>query len=185
MQERIIVVVFAGAVLLQGSPAEAQGGRMLGAAMAIAGGAMLVLDPTQPVQPTQPGQVSRDTLIEEAADFIAGPCGTNPVSCEFRQLALSIEPDLLVIERRGVLVGGIAGAAVGIGVATDGQRTVYAGPFQPFIPFNERSSGLKYGGLALVAGGALLAVLWPDSPADQVAVAATPGGVRASKSFGW
>ena len=34
------------------------------------------------------------------------------------------------------------------------HRTVYAGTF---VPYEERSSGLKYGGAAMVIGGALLA----------------------------
>ena len=48
-------------------------------------------------------------------------------------------------------------------------------------------NGLKYGGAALVIGGALLAVLWPDAPEQMSSLSITRevGGVRASKSFGW
>ena len=127
---------------------------------------MLLMDPQQP---TQPSAVSRETLIDEAADFIAGPCGSNPVSCEFRAIALDLEPGLLVIERRSVLVGGIVGAAVGISTATANGRTVYAGTF---VPYEERSSGLKYGGAAMVIGGALLAAR--DSHRGQGTTVACP-----------
>ena len=72
----------------------------LGLTIAGAGAAMLLIDPKQPVQPSS---VSKDTLIDEAAGFIAGPCGSNPVSCEFRSIVLGLEPDLRIFERRGVL----------------------------------------------------------------------------------
>ena len=179
MLRPIIIGTFLVSLLLSGlkSPAEAQTGRILGAAMAIAGGAMLVVDPAQPTQPTQPGIVPDELLIAEVVALIR--------SEEFLAQAVMIDPDALMLETRGLRVGAIVGAGAGLAVATDGTRTIYADELRPFIPFRERSPGLKYGGLALVAGGALLALLWPDSPAEEVAVAAMPGGVRASKTVGW
>ena len=59
----------------------------------------------------------------------------------------------------GLIFGGVAALAV----ATSGDRTIYAGQFKPFIPFKERSPGMKYGGAAVVVTGALVAGLWPGS----------------------
>ncbi len=74
--------------------------------------------------------------------------------------------------------GGIVGAAAGLATATSGARTVYAGEFQPFIPYKERSAGLKYGGAAMVIGGALIPGLWSDVPVMRdVTFSPTPGGV--------
>ena len=46
---------------------------------------------------------------------------------------------------------------------------------------------MKYGGAALVIGGALLAVLLPNPPSAlaDVSIGRTPGGARLSKSFGF
>ena len=169
-----------------GSTRRSMGRVALGLAMAGAGAAMLLIDPKQPTQPTQPGTVSRDVLVEEAATFISGRCGTLPFSCEFTEIALSIEPDLRVIESRGILVGGLAGAGVGIAVATLSGRTVYAGQFKSFIPFKERSPGMKYGGAALAVTGALVAGLWSHVPVmNALTVAPTLGGLRVGTSVGF
>ena len=169
-----------------GSTRRSMGRVALGLAIAGAGAAMLLIDPKQPTQPTQPGTVSRDVLVEEAATFISGRCGTLPFSCEFTEIALSIEPDLRVIESRGILVGGLAGAGVGIAVATLSGRTVYAGQFKSFIPFKERSPGMKYGGAALAVTGALVAGLWSHVPVmNALTVAPTLGGLRVGTSVGF
>ena len=152
----------------------------LGLAIAGAGAAMLLIDPKQPAQP---GVVSSDVLVNEAAGFIAGPCGNNPVSCEFRSLVLDLEPDLRVFERRGVLVGAIAGAAVAINAAMSNGRTIYAGQFEPF---KERSPGMKYGGAALAVTGVLVAGLWSQVPVmNPIAVAPTLGGLWVGTSVGF
>ena len=169
-----------------GSTRRSMGRVALGLAIAGAGAAMLLIDPKQPAQPTQPGTVSLDVLVEEAATFISGRCGTLPFSCEFTEIALAIEPDLRVIESRGILVGGLAGAGVGLAVATLNGRTVYAGQFKPFIPFKERSPGMKYGGAALAVTGALVAGLWSHVPVmNAITVAPTLGGLRVGTSVGF
>ena len=178
--QRIALFVVLVAVLALPARADAQMGRWLGAALSGAGAAMLLLDPQQP---TQPSVVSRDALIDEAVGFVAGRCGTLPFSCDFRDLVVALEPDLRVFEGRGVLVGAAAGVSVGIVNATSNGRTVYAGTF---VPYEERSAGLKYGGAALVIGGALMAALWPNQPAMQnVSVTPSQGGVRAAKTITW
>ena len=56
--------------------------------------------------------------------------------------------------------------------------------FKPFMPYQERSSGLRYGE---VAGGAALAGLWPNQPALEY-VSTTrlrEKGARATKAFGF
>ena len=157
------------------------GGRVaLGLAIAGARAVMLLIDPQQP---SQPSSVSRDTLVNEAAAFIGGSCGSLLHSCEFTEIVVAIEPDLRVFETRGVLVGGIAGAAVGITMATRDGRTVYAGQFKPF---KERSPGLKYGGAALAITGALIAGFWSDVPVmNALAVAPTVGGLQVGTSIGF
>ena len=163
----------------------------LGVALAGAGVAMLLIDPEQPVQPTQPGIVSLDVLVSETAAVIASPAFANiiinlgttflcfpnvPRSCEFTADAYI----------SGVVDGAINGAAAALVVATNGARTVYEGPFQPFIPFEERSAGLKYGGAALAIGGALVAGLWSNVPVmNQLSVTPTVGGLRLSTSVGF
>ena len=169
-----------------GSTRRSMGRVALGLVIAGAGAAMLLIDPKQPAQPTQPGTVSRDVLVEEAATFISGQCGTIPFSCEFTEIALLIEPDLRVLESRGILAGGLAGAGVGLAVATLNGRTVYAGQFKPFIPFKERSPGMKYGGAVLAVTGALVAGLWSQVPVmNAIAVAPTLGGLRVGTSVGF
>ena len=180
MHRFVAIAVLTIALFSAPLQAQAQVGRVLGAAVSAVGAAMLLMDPQQP---TQPNAVSRDTIINESADFIAGRCGSLPYSCGFRDLAVSLEPDLRVFEGRGVLVGGIAGVAVGISTATANGRTVYAGSI---VPYAERSSGMKYGGAALAIGGAVMAALWPSQPAvDNLSITPTVGGVQARKTFGW
>ena len=84
----------------------------------------------------------------------------------------------------GATNGAIVGGATAIGIATANGRTVYTGSI---VPYKERSSGLKYGGAALLVGGALLMALWPNQPAvmRDVSIARTPGGVAVGKRIGW
>ena len=161
----------------------------LGLAMAGAGAAMLLIDPKQPVQPTQPGVVPDSVLIEETAAFLTSNLFAKSVadrgttftcypnflrSCEFTL-------DAYV---KGAVDGGIVGAAGALVVATAGDRMIYADQFKPFIPFKERSAGMKYGGAALAITGALIAGFWSDVPVmSDLAVAPTPGGLQVGSSF--
>ncbi len=154
----------------------------IGLGMAAAGVAMLLIEPAQPRQPTA---VSADTLSQEAVQFITGgTCNSVPISSEFTDRALAVEPDLRVSEARGVLSGGIAGAGVGIDAATNAGRAVYAGPL---LPFEERNLGLKIGGAALAIGGALFAALWSDVPVvSSMRVGPTSrGGLQLGSSVGF
>ena len=82
--------------------------------------------------------------------------------------------------------GLIFGGAAALTVATSDDRTIYAGQFKPFIPFKERSPGMKYGGAALVVTGALVAGLWSHVPVmNAIAVAPTLGGLRVGTSVGF
>ena len=168
------------------------GGRVvLGLAIAGAGAAMLLIDPKQPVQPTQPGVIPNSVLIEETAAFLTSNLFARSVvnrgttftcypnflrSCEFTL-------DAYV---KGAVDGGIVGAAGALAVATRGNRTIYADQFKPFIPFKERSPGLKYGGAALAITGALIAGFWSDVPVmNALAVAPTVGGLQVGTSIGF
>ena len=76
--------------------------------------------------------------------------------------------------------------AAALTVATSGDRTIYAGQFKPFIPFKERSPGMKYGGAALAVTGALVAGLWSHVPVmNAITVAPTLGGLRVGTSVGF
>jgi hypothetical protein len=147
--------------------------------------AMLLIDPKQP---SQPGQVSGDTLVDETASFLTSPqfvqlvgsrgttwtCYPNFLqSCEFTAEAYL----------KGVVDGGLVGAAGAISVATQGSRTVYASPLQPF---KERSAGLKGGGAAMVIGGALVTALWSHVPAARhVAVEPVNRGLKLGATVGF
>ena len=163
----------------------------IGLAMVGAGAAMLLVDPEQPVQPTQPDVVSDTLLANETATFLTSPAFISAVvdlktlficypnflrSCEFTADAYG----------SGVADGAVVAAAGTLAIVARGERTVYAGQFQPFLPFKERSSGLKYGGAALAIGGAFVAALWSDVPIVRaVDVTPTVGGVRLNASFGF
>ena len=58
-------------------------------------------------------------------------------------------------------VGAGAGVAARVAATTEVMNAegwrLYERPFRPFIPYEERSAGLKYGGAALVIGGSSLA----------------------------
>jgi hypothetical protein len=157
----------------------------IGLGMVGAGVAMLLIDPDQP---TQPNEVPENVLVNEAAAFLTSSTFARLVadrgttyfcypnferSCEFTL-------DAYV---KGVVDGGIVGAAGALTVAAQGDRMVYAGPIQEF---EERNNGLKYGGAALAIGGALVAGFWSDVPVmRQLRVAATPRGLRLSTSVGF
>ncbi len=187
MRGRIALFTLVGALMLAAVAAAQM--RIVGVALAAAGAAMMTIDPEQPVQPTQPGIVPDDTLARETAALLADPE-------TFARLLVDVDPSTAhaacsvnltcTIYVAGALNGAIVGAGAALGVATSEERTVYAGPFKPFIPYKERSGGLKYGGAALVVGGAVLAALWPNQPAMQnVSVTPTRGGARLSKTFGF
>ena len=192
MQTRIVVAVIA-VMLATVSQSSAQTGRMLGAGMAVAGAAMLLIDPTQPVQPTQPGLASHDTLQEMAIGDLGalGPAGARALRRAIGAPVLICEPFCIGAIDEALFGAFIAGGATGIvattGAIDDAGWRVYQGEFRPFIPYEERSAGLKYGGAALAIGGALLAVFWSDPPdaLADVSVARTPGGARLSKTFGF
>ncbi len=161
----------------------------IGVAMAAAGAAMLLIDPTQPVQPTQPGVVTGEQLGTSAADLFLQ---VNPwdARAQLGATRLVCEPFCLGAIDEAILEAYAAGGVIGIAAAVqaiDSQPwTLYADQFQPFIPFKERSPALKYGGAALVVGGALIAGFWSDVPVlRDVTVAATPGGVTAARTLSW
>ena len=189
-----IVAVFLACTLVVPAFASAQPARLLGVAVAAAGAVMLTIEAQQPVQPMQPGIVSGETLLQETSDFLDSELFLQQTADAASALfgdrlgyaCLSVDACVIGVGF-GMFAGGFAGAAGALTIAQRGDRTVYAGPFQPFIPYKERSAGLKYGGAAMVIGGAALAALWPNQPAFRnMSVSPLPGGgVRASKTFGF
>ncbi len=88
--------------------------------------------------------------------------------------------------------GWIAGQASTIKILDANGLVVYDGAFTPSSYVKETFSdkkGMRYGGIALTAAGALVGLLWPDSPARNLRVDAIPAGgnpgVNASYSFGF
>ena len=193
MNTRIIAVVLTCALVVP-ALASAQPARWLGMAVAAAGAAMLTIDAEQPVQPLQPGIVPGDVLAAEVADFL----GSDLFVQRLAETGEVLYGDRIAYDCLGsydcvfgfgigAISGGVAGAAGALAIADYGDRTVYAGPFQPLVPYQERSPGLKYGGAAMVIGGAALAALWPNQPAfrDISVAPVRGGGVHATKSFGF
>ena len=164
----------------------------LGLAIAGAGAAMLLIDPKQPTQPTQPGTVSDDVLIQEYASLVTSPEFLQSVA-EHSAGSIRYFPNIrggldqaIANWALGVESGLIFGGAAALTVATSGDRTIYADQFKPFIPFKERSPGLKYGGAALAITGALIAGFWSDVPVmNALAVAPTVGGLQVGTSIGF
>ena len=175
-----------------GSTRRSMGRVALGLAIAGAGAAMLLIDPKQPTQPTQPGTVSDDVLIQEYASLVTSPEFLRIVA-EHSAGSIRYFPNIRGgLEQAidnwalGVESGLIFGGAAALTVATSGDRTIYAGQFKPFIPFKERSPGMKYGGAALAVTGALVAGLWSHVPVmNAIAVAPTLGGLRVGTSVGF
>ena len=175
-----------------GSTRRSMGRVALGLAIAGAGAAMLLIDPKQPTQPTQPGTVSDDVLIQEYASLVTSPEFLRSVA-EHSAGTIRYLPNIRGgLEQAlhnwaiGVESGLIFGGAAALTVATSGDRTIYAGQFKPFIPFKERSPGMKYGGAALAVTGALVAGLWSHVPVmNAIAVAPTLGGLRVGTSVGF
>ena len=144
----------------------------IGLAVAVAGAAMMLVDPKQPVQP---GPVSEDTLLDAALDQFDGLTLGDVIALRRRadQPVLRCEPICIGDIDEAILGAFVTGAGSGIGATLnaieDGGWQVYQGPIQPF---KERSPGLKY-------GGAALAGFWSDVPvARDMAVSPTRGGLR-------
>lgn len=97
----------------------------------------------------------------------------------------------------GVFVGAVVGHEQGW---ADGQSAairimdangflVYDGDFTPASYVKETFAdrkGMRYGGIGLLAVGALIGLVWPDAgPAERLDLAPLPGGGRIGASFGF
>ena len=92
----------------------------------------------------------------------------------------------------GLVVGHQQGFAAGqaetIQILDANGFVVYAGEFTPASYVEERFSDRKivrYGGVGLLAVGAILGLVWPDSPARNLDLTPLPGGGRIAASFGF
>ena len=161
----------------------------LGVALAAAGVAMLLIDPQQPTQPTQPGTVSSDALTRESAMVAVRELyAVWPQTG--RDVILVCEPRCFGDIDRAIsdtYVSGLAFGHAATQIAIDEQPwTLYQGSFRPFIPYEDRSPGLKYGGAALAVTGALIAGLWSTVPmSNSLTFGVTPGGAQVGKTFGF
>ncbi len=190
-----IVASIALLLLVSAATASAQVGRMLGAGMAVAGAAMLLIDPSQPMQPMQPSVISHELLRGEVdaylddAEYMVDRVNRTGDGAFYQVCSVNspLREAVCTIYAHGAITGAQVGSEISLEVAHRDGRMVHAGAFIPFIPYKERSTGMKYGGAALVIGGAMLAMLWPNPPdaLADVSVARTPGGARLSKTFGF
>ena len=134
MRTRIVAVASIALLFaaVSPSPVSAQAGRMLGAGMAVAGAAMLLIDPTQPTQPTQPGLANHDRLQELAIeDVIAlGPAGARSLRRALDAPILRCEPRCLGDIDLALYGSFIAGGAAGV-VATTEAINARAGVSTP------------------------------------------------------
>ena len=162
-----------------------------------AGVAMTLIDPTQPAQPTQPGTVDlqdylgpgRYRLIHQRGDEYGARWTCNYDRCwtSNEQLQENYKAGYTDGADDGLYYGLVQGYADGqqsmIRVIDATGSVVYEGPFKPFVPWKKRSPAFKYGGAAMAAAGAVVALLWRDGP--QVSAGPTAGGARASVTIGF
>ena len=158
----------------------------IGLAVAIAGVAMMAIDPEQPVQPSP---VSNETLSEESVAFFSGFTVLDVIVLRFAvgQPVLVCEPFCPGDIDDAILGAFVTGAASGLAAVTstieDQGWRLLDGPIQPF---KERSQGLKYGGAALAVVGVAIAGFWSHVPImNQLAVSPTIGGLRVGASVGF
>ncbi len=186
-QERILESAerLAAETVLQPAPEfRRSGGRVvMGIAMAAAGVAMMLIEPSQP---TQPQTVADDMLTVEVSEFLVSDAfgsqlvhlaaaNGNFLFCAFESTCTAYV--------FGAADGGIIGAAAALATTTDGTRTLYDGPIQPF---EKPNAGLRYGGAALAVAGAAVAALWSSVPVMRdVSVAPTRGGVAVGGRIGF
>ena len=147
---------------------------LTGLAMAGAGAAVLLIDPTQP---TQPDQIPLSTLEDEMMAALTSGNWTSDLTTAIVEAA----PECLINPATQYLCGtaGTAGAATALDLLTAGDRTVYA---RPIRPYQERSPTMKYGGAALVIGGAVLSAIGGRS---GVRASLANGGLRLAKTVSW
>ena len=172
---------------LDSRPMRLSPGRLgIGIAAAVAGVAMMTIDPEQP---TQPLGVSQQTLTDTTIGVFAGLTSNDVITLR-RTLGgtvLVCEPYCIGAIDEAIVDSFIVGAATGITAASvtidDQGWRLHDGPIQAF---EERSNALKYGGAALAVAGVFIAGFWSHVPVlNQVAVIPTPGGLRASASIGF
>lgn len=156
----------------------------IGLAVAVAGAAMMLIDPKQP---TQPGPVSEDALTNAALGQFTGLTLRDVIALRrgAGAVVLRCEPRCIGDIDEAILGAFATGAGGGIAatlysIENSGWR-VYRGPIRPF---KERSPGLKYGGAALAIAGAALAGFWSTTTVVRdMAVAPTPGGFRVASKI--
>ena len=80
------------------------------------------------------------------------------------------------------------GQAATIRILDASGLAVYDGVFKPASYVEERFSdrrSLRYGGVGLLAAGALISLFWPESPARNLDLRPLAGGGRIGASFGF
>ena len=164
----------------------------LGVTLAAAGVAMLLIDRDQPTQPTQPGLVTDARLLDGTSDVLDRLTygDTTRLRRELRVPVLPCEPNCsgqIDSAIAGSFVAGANAGAAAMMTAIDGAGwRLYGGPFRRFIPYKERSPGLKYGGAGLAITGVVLAGVWSHVPVvNRLAVTPTVGGVRVGTTVGF
>lgn len=159
----------------------------LGVALVAAGVGMLLIEPQQPTQPTQPGTVSTEDLQDAAFQYI-------PLDHLFvrqgRGVVLPCEPRCPGDIDEAIGSAYLTGIAYGLGTTTLAIEyeswTLYQEPLRPFVPYKERSAGLKYGGAALAVAGVLIAGLWSTVPmSNSLNFGVSPDGLQVGKTFGF
>ena len=88
----------------------------------------------------------------------------------------------------GHLQGFADGQAATIQIIDANGFLMYEGVFKPASYVEERFSdrrSLRYGGVGLLAAGALISLFWPESPARNLDLRPLAGGGRIGASFGF
>lgn len=155
----------------------------LGLGLIGAGAALMAL---QPKQPQQPGIVGREQLGDAAVDWFANNAPNDLAARRATGgVVLVCEPFCAGAIDEALTSAYVTGAAGGIVAAStvvdDRPWVLHDGAV---APYEEKSRGQLYGGLAAGAAGAIIATIWADAPAP-VNFGLTPGGARIGKTLGF
>ena len=149
----------------------------IGIAMAAAGVAMMLIEPSQPTE------VARDTLTREAGQQLASDTFLDSIfdlAVENGNIGHCALRPTCAAYAAGTKDGGTVGAGMAFAIATDGTRTIYSDQI------STPNAGLRYGGAALAVAGAAVAALWSSVPVMRdVSVSPLHGGVAVGSKIGF
>ena len=162
----------------------------IGLSLAVAGAVMLAMEPAQSAPPPVPGIVSRPDLVSAWRERFGFPTeqqvrarrrrhGDTIIVCEPR-----CPGDIDAAIHRAYLSAAEAGLNGMETVRAQNGWFLYYGGLQSY-ELRERRPMMKYSGMALAVGGAIVATLWSDVPVvrELVVSPANGSGLRVGSSI--